>query len=88
MRVVCQARMLSRLDSNINEDGETAGWTDIESEESKGEKWVWKAMALAQAVRVVIRLGGEEGRFGEKGSSAYFREYYEGEGWREGFAER
>ena len=90
MRVVCQGSLLSRLAE------ERDGWADvdvdvdvdmerIEEEEAKG--WKWKTMSLEQAVRAVIVIGGEEGRFEEKGTSAYFREYYEGEGWRGNFEE-
>lgn len=65
-------------------DGEGEGEKEGEggSAEGKGEEegWQWKAMALEEAVRTVIALGGEEGRFKGKVSSAYFREYYEGEG--------
>ena len=38
-------------------------------------------MTLEQAVRAVIASGGEGGRFEAKGTSVYFRECYEGEGW-------
>ena len=46
----------------------------------------WKTMT-EQAVRAVIAIGGEEGRFEAKGTSVYFRECYEGEGWWGNFAE-
>lgn len=39
-------------------------------------------MPLKRAVITVIKMGGEEGRFGEKGTSEYFKEYYGGEDWR------
>lgn len=56
-------------------------WNDVD-----GEGWVWTRVPLEDAVRGVIKGGGEEGRFEEKGRSRYFEEYYGGENWRENFA--
>ena len=74
------------------------GWRDADVDESEevqsGENemtgkekwWKWRFMSLDEAVRAVIKKGGEEGRFEEKGVSEYFKEYYGGENWRENFA--
>lgn len=90
MRVVCRGEMVGKL-------GVGEGWVDVHINEAErpekavgsdeGQGWEWKAMTLEQAVRAVIAIGGEEGRFEAKGTSAYFREYYEGEGWRGNFEE-
>ena len=53
---------------------------------TKEKSWKWRVLSLDEAVRAVIKIGGEEGRFEEKGVSEYFKEYYGGENWRENFA--
>lgn len=52
----------------------------------KEKGWKWRFMSLDEAARAVITIGGEEGRFEEKGVSEYFKEYYGGENRRENFA--
>ena len=97
VRIVCQEDILM----SIGGDGEV-GWRDVDlddvgaddGEEQMGKNgmtgkkkgWKWRFMSLDEAVRAVIKIGGEEGRFEEKGVSQYFKEYYDGENWRENFA--
>ena len=93
---MCQEDMLIRIGGDVD-----IGWKDVDEDESEGgdgevqvgenektekEKgWKWRSTSLDEAVKAVIKIGGEEGRFEEKGVSGYFKEYYGGENWRENF---